>query len=145
MSRSGYSDDLDYRELALYRGQVASAIRGKRGQKMLRDLIAALEAMPVKELASYTLVQDGECCAIGALALHRGIDVSDLQQASCYEDEYCDEAAEPLARRLDVAHQLVREVIHYNDEMLEDVTPAERHRRVLGWAKRKLIEWESHE
>jgi hypothetical protein len=29
MSRSGYSDDLDPRDLAMWRGQVASIIRGK--------------------------------------------------------------------------------------------------------------------
>ena len=37
MSRSGYTDDLDAKRYGLYRGRVASAIRGKRGQRLLRD------------------------------------------------------------------------------------------------------------
>lgn len=43
MSRSGYSDDCE--NVAMWRGQVASAIRGKRGQTMLRDLVLAQEVM----------------------------------------------------------------------------------------------------
>ena len=38
MSRSGYSDDLDNWDLIRWRGQVSSAIRGKRGQGFLREL-----------------------------------------------------------------------------------------------------------
>lgn len=51
MSRSGYTDD-DDDPLATgrWRAQVRSAIRGKRGQAFLRELIAALDAMPEKAL-----------------------------------------------------------------------------------------------
>lgn len=55
MSRSGYNDDIDNWALIKWRGQVASAIRGKRGQKMLRDLLAALDAMPEKSLIVHEL------------------------------------------------------------------------------------------
>jgi len=41
MSRSGYSDDCEGSELAMWRGQVASAKRGKRGQRFFRELVAA--------------------------------------------------------------------------------------------------------
>ena len=47
MSRSGYSDDIDDNWAhIMWRGRVASSIRGKRGQAMLRELLAALDAMP---------------------------------------------------------------------------------------------------
>ena len=39
MSRSGYCDELEQSELAMWRGQVASAIRGKRGQAFLVELL----------------------------------------------------------------------------------------------------------
>lgn len=44
MSRHGYSDDChdDILSFGQWRGQVASAIRGKRGQAFLKELIAAL-------------------------------------------------------------------------------------------------------
>lgn len=35
MSRSGYTDDCDGWQLIMYRGAVASAIRGARGQRLL--------------------------------------------------------------------------------------------------------------
>ena len=53
MSRSDYNSD-NYSEWSLirWRGAVASATRGKRGQSFLRDLLASLDAMPVKRLIS---------------------------------------------------------------------------------------------
>lgn len=111
MSRSGYTDydDGDY-PLALYRGRVASATRGKRGQKMLRELLAALDAMPVKQLHAEVFDDpEGKVCALGALARVKGIDTSELDP----EDSY---AAEELAGKLDVSDCLTREVIYENDE-----------------------------
>ena len=55
MSRSGYCDDLDPLDLGRWRAQVASAIRGKRGQKLLKELLTALDSMPKKELIANEL------------------------------------------------------------------------------------------
>jgi len=47
MSRSGYSDDCDDQwSLICWRGAVKSAIRGKRGQAFLKEMLAALDALP---------------------------------------------------------------------------------------------------
>lgn len=59
MSRSGYDDCEDNWAMICWRGAVASAIRGKRGQ--------------------------GGVCALGALAQKRGMDVSGLDQEDYYE------------------------------------------------------------
>jgi len=60
LSRSGYSDDYDdERMAALYRGAVASSMRGKRGQAFLREMIEALDAMPEKRLIADSLRVDG--------------------------------------------------------------------------------------
>jgi hypothetical protein len=54
MSRSQYIDDCDDNwQLIRWRGMVASAIRGKRGQQFLKDLLAALDAMPVNAVLAY--------------------------------------------------------------------------------------------
>lgn len=77
MNRSGYSFDLDNWTLVRWRGAVASAIRGKRGQAALRELLAALDAMPEKVLASGVLVDEhGDYCALGVLGAARGLDLS---------------------------------------------------------------------
>lgn len=80
MSRSGYSDDCE--NLNLYRGAVDRAIGGKRGQAFLREMAAALDVMPVKELIAHDIVRDdGYVCAIGSVALARRMDVSDLDES----------------------------------------------------------------
>lgn len=118
MSRHGLSEDCDGDEESVlsfgrWRGQVASAVRGKRGQKFFRDLIEALDAMPEKRLAAESFVEEGTvaCCTLAALAKHRGIDLSDI------DPEGGSESAECAASRLDIAHQLAAEVIYENDEV----------------------------
>lgn len=78
MNRSGYSDDIDHWELIKWRGMVASAIRGKRGQRLLIDLIAALDAMPEKRLIADQLECDGEVCALGSVGRSRQIDMTGI-------------------------------------------------------------------
>jgi hypothetical protein len=111
MSRSGYSDDIDNWALIKWRGRVASATRGKRGQKLLRDLLAALDAMPDKRLIAHELVtEDGEHCALGILGAQRGIDLSLLDP-----EEY-----DAVASVFDVASPLVQEIVYMNDEHIQD-------------------------
>lgn len=51
MSRSGYADWCDDNwAMIRWRGAVASAVRGKRGQAFLRELATTLDAMPEKRL-----------------------------------------------------------------------------------------------
>jgi hypothetical protein len=52
MGRAGYSEDCDGWALIRWRGAVTSAIRGKRGQAFLREMLDALDALPVKRIAS---------------------------------------------------------------------------------------------
>lgn len=54
MSRSGYVDDCE--NLELYRATVERSIKGKRGQAFLRELAAAMDAMPEKVLIAEELV-----------------------------------------------------------------------------------------
>lgn len=110
MSRSGYSDCCEDTWASIcYRGAVAAAIRGRRGQALLRRLADALDAMPEKRLVAKDLVrEDGSCCTLGALARAEGIDVSDLHP----------EDAEGVAAAFDIAPSLAREIVYENDEMI---------------------------
>ena len=136
MSRSGYCDDLNNWDLIKYRGQVASAIRGRRGQRFLQELREALDAMPDKRLIAHELqTPEGACCALGALALARGIDLVDT------DAEDATESGE-LAGMFDVANQLIREVQFMNDETLyravgEDGERA-RWRNMSAWVDSQL-------
>lgn len=121
MSRSGYSEDYDDTwDLTRWRGIVANATRGKRGQAFLRALLDALDAMPEKRLIADALEADGQVCAIGALGRARGINMSDLDPE--------DSAA--VAARFDIADALAREIVYLNDDGGWDETPEQRWTRM---------------
>src|SRR5262245_23963732 len=115
MSRSGYSDDLDNWSQIKWRGQVASAIRGRRGQAFLRELADALDAMPVKRLIRDELRAAGEVCALGCIGAKRGVDLEGLDP----------ENHEKLAEAFGIARQLVMEIEWVNDERDWRPTPEE--------------------
>lgn len=135
MSRSGYTDDIDD-ELAAgrWRGRVASALRGKRGQAFLREMAAAMDAMPVKALIADELINaEGDCCAIGTVCKARGVDVSRID----FNDP------EEVARAVDIAHPLAAEIEFQNDESGpwdHSETPQERWQRMRAWIERKIFE-----
>ncbi len=114
MSRSGYTEDYgddDPLAMGRWRGAVNSAIRGKRGQQALREILAALDAMPVKALVANSLVtEEGEFCTLGVLGARRGIALDKLDP----------EDAEGVAKALGIAPAMVREIAYQNDEILDD-------------------------
>lgn len=142
MSRSGYSDDCD--NLGLWRGAVESAIRGRRGQALLQEMAAALDALPVKELIAGEVVRDnGHVCALGAVAVLRKMNVADLD---IYDGE-------SVGRVFDVARAFACEVAYENDECGERIengrrvseTPAERWTRMRRWVAGQIGERTSGE
>lgn len=112
MSRSGYSDDYDDEGRGgLWRGAVASALKGKRGQAALRELLVALDAMPAKELASESLVtEEGAFCTLGVLGHARGIDMTPIDP-----EDY-----DAVAKAFGIAPAAVREIVYLNDEYTSD-------------------------
>ena len=111
MSRSGYSDDCDSAELNMWTGAVASAIRGKRGQAMLRELLAALDALPENRLATESLVSaEGEYCALGALGRARGMDMESIDP----------EDRKSVAWAFGIAEALAAEIMYRNDEVIDE-------------------------
>ena len=128
MSRSGYSDDCE--TVGLWQAAVGRAIAGKRGQKFLREMAAALDAMPVKELITDDLVLDeSHVCAIGAVAVARKLDVSDLEGADGGD----------VGERFGIARAMACEIVYQNDEANEgEETPAERWTRMQAWVAEQL-------
>jgi len=131
MSRSEYSEDCDDEwQLIMWRGAVKSALRGKRGQAFLRELIAALDAMPEKKLIDHDLVRpDGAVCAIGAVGLRRGIDMTKVDP----------ENHAAVAEMFGIADAMAREIFYLNDEAMYDPTPEARWAAMRQWAERNLV------
>lgn len=140
MSRSGYCDDIDNWAMIKWRGQVASAIREKRGQKLLTDLLVALDAMPEKSLIAHDLeTEEGEVCALGALGRVRGIDMQKLDP----------EEPESVAAAFGIATPLAQEIVYMNDDYLdavwnestkryEDVSPELRWAKMRAWVASQI-------
>jgi len=136
MGRSGYTYDCE--NLWLWRGAVRSALRGARGQQALREIAAALDAMPDRRLVAHSFSCEDGVCTLGALAASRGVDVSDLEPAA-WSDGYVDEVDRDAASaRLDIAPAMVAEVMFLNDETTGPETPEERWHRMRGWVESQI-------
>lgn len=127
MSRSGYSDGCDSEwALICWRGAVNSAMRGRRGQAFLKEMLAALDSLPEKRLIEGDLEAHGEVCAIGSVGLRRGIDMSKL-------DPY---DRETVAGTFGIAPAMAAEIMYENDEAAgywSTETPEHRWQRVRNW------------
>lgn len=132
MSRSGYSDDCDGWALIRWRGAVASAIRGKRGQAFLREVLAALDAIEDKRLIFGELVDaDGEFCALGAVGHCRGIDLKAID----YEDR------EAVAKAFGIPEALAAEIMFENDDdfwFSSGKEPEHRWRHMRNWVAKQI-------
>lgn len=150
MSRSGYCDDIDDQwALIRWRGAVASSIRGKRGQAFLREMLAAMDALPEKKLIANDLERaDGAVCAIGSVGHARGVDMSRLDP-----EDYS-----TVAGAFGIAEPLAQEIVFMNDEAwhwaCDDkgylkkneagehyrITPEERFEKMRAWIVSKIRE-----
>lgn len=139
MSRSGYSEDYDDENFPnatwLYQANVERSMKGKRGQQFFVDLIAALDAMSEKRLVADDLIRpSGEVCALGALALSKGIAVEGVDP----------DDARTVAARFKISECLAREVVFQNDEAGwdykgKDETPEQRWTRIRNWAGKQIL------
>ena len=130
MSRSGYSDDYDddFAQIC-WRGAVARAIRGKKGQAFLLEMWKAITALPEPKLIANNLVEkEGAVCAMGAVGKQRDLDMSALDP----------EDPQGVAGAFGVNEKLAMEIAYMNDEGGFHETPEERHARMKRWIEVNL-------
>lgn len=148
--RSGYIDDYDGDYANIYhinwRGAVNSALRGKRGQKFLQELLESLDSVPIKRLVKHELAVDEkfmmsvshwgmyehECesyCALGAIGKTRGMPIRSIDV-----DDY-----DSIGNHFGIANAMAREIEYVNDEGGKfKETPEDRFERVRSWVAGKL-------
>jgi len=133
MSRHGYSDEYEQPGYGMYRGRVASAMRGKRGQRLLCELRDALDAMTDRRLIKDWFIFNGQACALGVLALSRGIP---------YAEKIDGDDHDYLAKLFDIAPCMVQEIEYRNDEYVwdRDLTdsPVERWEVMREWVSENI-------
>ena len=135
--RVSYSDEEDFvGQFDLYAANCERSLRGRKGQVALRELEAALQALPHPQLGHDVLVEPtGEVCAIGAMMVQRRIDAGMSREqaiAECSNVDSCDtqEAGERIGMPSLVAWSAAVE----NDEYRRE-TPEQRYERMLAWVR----------
>lgn len=130
MSRSGYIDDYDDQWASIcWRGAVNSAMKGKRGQAFLREMLDSMDALPEPKLVASELETDGAVCAIGSVGKRRGIEMAKIDP-----DDYG-----AVASIFGVSEALAREIVYVNDEWgRHKEKPEERFYRMRRWIKAQI-------
>lgn len=154
--RINYTDEEDRPgQFALWDANCRRSIKGKDGQRELRELEAALLALPEKRLIHGALTDnDGGVCAIACYAKHKGLDLSKFDPED-ESDEVGIAAGMPrlvawqvvalnditLDTVWEVAHgpiQLGRGVYKGGIPLVREMTPEERYEKVLAWVRARL-------
>lgn len=133
MSRIGYSTDEDYPgQFELWQANCRRSLHGKQGQEELRALRDALLELPDKRLIHGLLVDtDGEVCAVGAYAKHKGLDLQKFDPEGA-TDEVGIEAGMPSL--------VAWKVVEMNDMEFDHLTPERRYTQMLEWVSRQILE-----
>ena len=116
---------------------------GGAGRKLLRDFVAALDAMPEKRLGAGALKDEDSCmCSLGVVAEARKLDMADVDFGECDYEYGPSIDHKAFADRFDVASQLTKEIMFMNDEggWYGNETPEQRWSRMRQWAADHLKE-----
>lgn len=141
-------------QFGLWDANCRRSIKGRKGQAALRELEAALLALPEKRLIADKLEDDeGRVCAIGALAKAKGV------TPKADPDYEMEEVGVELGMPRMVAWKVVAEndvtldkvwnvaegPLAPNDYpyqggllLIRDVTPEERYEKMLAWVQEQL-------
>lgn len=153
--RINYTDEEDFPgQYGLWQANCRRSMQGKPGQRALRELEAALLALPTKQLIADVLEdEDGRVCAIGALAKAKSItptaDPGYEMEAVGVELGMPRLVAWEVVAQNDIELQEVWEVAcgplrqhvtPYDGGVLlvREVTPAERYEKMLAWVREQL-------
>lgn len=167
MSRvTSWEDDEPYPNAsALFGANVERALNGKRGQALLKEIEAALLALPSKRLIGSAICEKGEVCLLGAVAIERAMKagktrveaLADLEKnavewGQCDEPEALDDdnMFAYLKDLLDIKQEsLAWQLVYENDESGWETSPdsiyagpgkgpERRYQRMLKWVQARI-------
>ncbi len=154
MSRFCNDYDIEYPE-HWWRIDLERALNSGRGQRLLREVEAALLALPNHELAHGYIVERkawhdddtievGNVCAVGAYAVYKAVQAGATQEQALLDldeqwggerDEW---ETEELGRSLGLAKTVARHLAWLNDEQCDGLSPAARWTAVLTWVRNQI-------
>jgi hypothetical protein len=136
--RFNYSEDEDFPgQFELWQANCQRSLSGKIGQAALRDLLAALLALPSKRLIANELDDGENVCAIGALARYKGLPARTVEDADTQD----------VGIECGMPRLVAWKVVELNDVEFDykwaegkriEYTPEERYSAVLKWVQGAL-------
>ena len=161
MSRFDSYDDNDGESYPAHwwQNDLRRALTSKRGQRILRDIEAALLALPEHKLIADQIIdvvdwdENGDpvetprffgVCAVGAYAVHRKMVEGTPWNEAVLElgEEYPVEVdcfeTQQLGQSLGLARTVAWQLAYLNDERFASCTPEERHAGVLYWVRGQI-------
>jgi hypothetical protein len=141
------SDDENAISPGLWRVNLERSLYSPKGQATLRDLEAALLALPVKRLVGNDLAADGTVCAIGALEAYIRVikygwtweEVLSSMQEEYVEEDDGNALTVQTGRRHGFSTMAASEVAMQNDEVCSGMPPEERYEYMLMWTRRYIL------
>lgn len=147
MSRFDSYDDYDGPDMSgLWWDSFRRAVNSERGQRTLREIEAALLAMPEHKLIADELADgNGGVCAVGAVAAYRRV-----QDGQSWDDAVLSlppidsghETAYYASTSLRMAKTIAWEMAQINDDgdrwAPDHWTPEQRHAAVLAWVRKRI-------
>lgn len=163
MSRISYSDDdEDYPgQYALWQANCRRSIQGAVGQRVMREMEAALLALPSQRLIQHAVSLDGEVCAVGAyVAAQKAKSGGSIHDAIAALEAECGDAETQAYNETDglgIEHGMPKmvawQLVALNDIEIDSyiyvtaagvrqrvpVTPEHRYQKVLEWVRSQII------
>lgn len=155
MSRVEYGEEEDFPgQAALQQKNLERLLAGKRGQVVLRELEAALLAVPDRKLIANHGAKDGQVCVVAALAVHLKVTLGQAREQVLREleeeerqylgDDYeegwgDDQWTVDLGESIGIPHSLAWRLVALNDVDLDYCTPEQRYEKVLKWTRGHLL------
>lgn len=130
--RIGYSDEEDFPgQFELWQANCQRSLAGAKGQAALKELEAALLALPDKRLIVEQLQdEEGAVCSIGAVVKQRGLSQNDLVSDP---DEM-----EEVGVELGMPRLTAWKIVEMNDIYWDFVTPEVRYSKMLTWVQSQI-------
>lgn len=119
MSRVSDYDDYDPLDAGRWEHNLTAALNGKKGQVALREIEAALLALPEPKLAYETFckVEDGQvsACVLGVYARHKGITPPEDLNGDEFGPSPAEESADWARANLGLVFTLAYTLVDIND------------------------------
>jgi hypothetical protein len=151
MSRFEYDDYDSTITQEMWQHNVDLALRGRKGQKALRELLLALDAVPGHRLIRDYLVnpEQGEACAVGAWLAYKRIasgqttDWNDTLRAlyQQYGETEGWETGDIGRRELRVTGTLAQHIAYRNDDYYRSATtPEQLWQATYDWVRSQIVD-----